>query len=99
MDYRSALYGGLSVTYTLPLGTEDDIKAEVEYVMDYTDGGKGLFLFTSNVTGIDVSTKNLMTAYQHLDSLGPGWKSSPKRRSWPHNDMATARIEATPVPG
>lgn len=82
-DIDLLFLGGLSITYTLPSGTEDDIKAEVEYAMDYTDGGKGLFLFTSNVTGIDVPAKNLMTAYNYLDTLEPGWQSSRKKTTWP----------------
>ncbi|MFH1730617.1 MAG: hypothetical protein ABIF82_03070 [Planctomycetota bacterium] len=33
---------GLNVTRTPPFGTTDDVRDETEYVLDYTDGGKGL---------------------------------------------------------
>ena len=73
---------GLSVTRTLPFGNVDEVKDEIEYCMDYTDGGKGLFLFTSNVVGIEVPPVNLKTAYHHAASIDPTrWQ--PKRRPWP----------------
>jgi uroporphyrinogen decarboxylase len=73
---------GLSVTRTLPFGNVDEVKDEIEYCMDYTDGGKGLFLFTSNVVGIEVPPINLKTAYHHAASINPAsWK--PQKRDWP----------------
>lgn len=79
---RMLFMAGLSVTRTLPFGTADEVRQEVEYCLDYTDGGKGLFLFTSNVVGIDVPPGNLETAYRHAASIRPGdWV--PKRQDWP----------------
>lgn len=57
---------GLSVSRTLPLGSVEDVKAEVDYCLDYTDGGRGLFLFTSNVVGVEVPPENVIAAYRHM---------------------------------
>jgi len=73
---------GLSVTRTLPFGNLQEVKDEIDYCMDYTDGGKGLFLFTSNVVGIEVPPINLTTAYHHAASIDPE-KWIPKKREWP----------------
>ena len=73
---------GLSVSRTLPFGTVHEIKDEVDYCMDYTDGGKGLFLFTSNVVGIETPPVNLKTAYHHAASVPFGHISAPER-PWP----------------
>ncbi|HOS44610.1 MAG TPA: uroporphyrinogen decarboxylase family protein, partial [Armatimonadota bacterium] len=35
------IMGGLSVTRTLPFGTPDDVRREVDYCLDATDGGRG----------------------------------------------------------
>ncbi|TSA35046.1 MAG: hypothetical protein D4R65_05175 [Verrucomicrobiaceae bacterium] len=79
---RPLFMAGLSVARTLPFGTPEDLKAEVDYFMDFTDGGKGLFLFTSNVVGIEVPPINLTTAYHHAASIDPSaWNA--KKRAWP----------------
>jgi len=62
------IMGGLSVTRTLPYGTEQDVINEVNYSLDATDGGNGLLLFTSNVTGVEMPPENLVTAYDYLRS-------------------------------
>lgn len=68
---------GLSVTRTLPFGAPDDVRLEVDYCLDFTDGGQGLFLFTSNVTGVEVPPENIRSAYAHLRGYDPGkpWES------------------------
>ncbi|HEY3379705.1 MAG TPA: uroporphyrinogen decarboxylase family protein, partial [Armatimonadota bacterium] len=65
------ILGGLSVTRTLPFGTPDDIRREVDYCLDATDGGRGFFLFTSNVTGVEVPPANLEVAYRYLRAYDP----------------------------
>jgi hypothetical protein len=77
-------FAGLSVTRTLPSGSLDDVRREVEYMMDVSAGGQGLFLFTSNVTGIDVPPENLMAAYAHQARLPKGWTSGHADRVWPN---------------
>ena len=78
-------FAGLSVSRTLPFGTPQDVRDEVDFVLDYTRGGQGLFLFTSNVTGVEVPPRSLAEAYGYLASIGPsaraGRGSAP--RAWP----------------
>ena len=76
-------FAGLSVSKTLPLGTVEDVRREVEYVMDFSRGGRGLFLFTSNVTGGDVPPENIQAAYAHQESLLPGAMTTSQWREWP----------------
>jgi hypothetical protein len=80
---RLLFLAGLSVTRTLPFGTVDEVKQEVDFCLDYTDGGKGLFLFTSNVVGVEVPPENLLTAYDYMSAIDPAkWK--PKGiKTWP----------------
>lgn len=75
-------FAGMSVTRTMPFGTPDDVRAEVDYLVDATGGGQGMFLFTSNVTGVEVPPENIRTAYHYAASIQP----SPRRtapRPWP----------------
>ena len=65
------ILGGLSVTRTLPFGIPDQVCREVDYCLDATDGGRGFFLSTSNVTGVEVPPANLEAAYRHLYAYDP----------------------------
>jgi hypothetical protein len=76
-------FAGLSVSRTLPQGTPADVREEVEYCLDYTDGGRGLFLFTSNVTGVEVPAENIRTAYRHVKQWDPRNPRQATRRKWP----------------
>jgi len=78
-------FTGLSVTYTLPFGSLEDVRREVEYLLDSTHGGKNMFLFTSNVTGVEVPPENIMEAYRYLREFDPSTaeKHSVKWRDWP----------------
>jgi hypothetical protein len=76
-------FAGLSVSRTLPFGTPDDVKEEVDYFLDFTDGGRGLFLFTSNVTGVEVPTANIRTGYEYVREWDPREPRHPIRRRWP----------------
>jgi len=78
------LLGGLSVTRTLPLGGPADVIEEVEYCLDCTDAGRGFFLFTSNVTGVEVPPENVRTAYWHLAAYDPRRPRGKRgRQVWP----------------
>ena len=79
------LFAGLSVSRTLPFGTPRDVRDEVDYFFDFTDGGRGLFLFTSNVTGFEVPPENICAAYRHVKTLVPGQPRVSRHRSWPWN--------------
>jgi hypothetical protein len=76
-------FTGLSVSRTLPFGTAEDIRDEVDYFLDATDGGRGMFLFTSNVTGVEVPPENLQTAYHYVKEWRPAQARTPHWRQWP----------------
>ena len=63
------IWAGLSVSRTLPFGSEDDVRAEVEGFYRDTDGGHGLFVFTSNVSGVEVAPANLAAGYRRAQQL------------------------------
>ena len=56
----------MNVSRTLPFGTVEDVAAEIEYVLDYTDGGQGLFFFTSSSIGPEVPQENIVFAYDYV---------------------------------
>ena len=78
---KPLIFGGLSVTRTLPWGTPDDVRREVDYLTDATDGGRGLFLFTSNVTGYEVPAQNIAAGYRHAKQR-PLYTPSPTPPRW-----------------
>jgi hypothetical protein len=63
---RLIFFAGLNVSRTLPFGTIGDVAAEIEYVLDYTDGGQGLFFFTSSSIGPEVPLENVRYAYHRM---------------------------------
>lgn len=75
-------FAGLSVTCTLPFGVPQNVRDEVDFFLDFTDGGRGLFLFTSNVTGIEVPPENIRTGYHYIKTLNPQQHVN-KHRHWP----------------
>jgi hypothetical protein len=78
-------FAGLSVSRTLPFGAPDDVRAEVDYFLDFTDGGRGLFLMTSNVTGVEVPPDNLRAAYSHVKTWDPSRPRPVRWHAWPWN--------------
>lgn len=75
-------FTGMSVSRTLPFGTPEDVRAEVDYFVACTDGGKGMFLFTSNVSGVEVPPANLVEGYRYVQSRGVG-SGAGGSREWP----------------
>ncbi len=63
------IWAGMSVSRTLPFGSPDDVAAEVEGFYRDTDDGHGLFLFTSNVSGVEVPPDNLRAGYRRAHTL------------------------------
>lgn len=63
------IWAGMSVSRTLPFGSEDDVRAEIDGFYRDTDGGHGLYLFTSNVSGVDVPPRNLVAGYSYAQTL------------------------------
>lgn len=83
-DGRPLLFfTGMSVTYTLPFGSPDDVRREVDWFHDWTEGGRGMFLFTTNVTGVEVPPENVRAGYQHAQTLKFGTPRSSAPRLWP----------------
>lgn len=82
---RLLFMAGLSCSRTLPFGSESDVKEEVDYIFDYTDGGQGLFLFTSNVITVETPPDNIRTAYRYAESINPvsRQRSNDSPRPWP----------------
>ena len=76
-------FAGLSVSRTLPFGKPEDIRDEIDYFLDFTDGGKGLFLITSNVTGVEVPPENLRFAYRYVKEWDVNQPRQPHWREWP----------------
>ncbi len=83
MGEELLLFTGLSVSRTLPFGTPAEVREEVDYFIDCTDGGRGMFLFTSNVSGVEVPPENLIAAYHHVKTYRPGHPRANPRRRWP----------------
>ena len=83
MGEEILFFAGLSVSRTLPFGTPEDVRDEVDYFLDFTDGGKGMYLMTSNVTGVEVPPDNLRTAYGYVKTWDPARPRTPRWRSWP----------------
>jgi hypothetical protein len=76
-------FAGLSVSRTLPFGSLQDIRDEVDYFMDFSAGGKGLYLFTSNVSGVEVPAENLVEAYTYIKTIDPTQPRQPHWHAWP----------------
>ncbi len=77
-------FAGLNVTRTLPFGTIDDVREEIEYVMNFTSDGKGLFFFTSSSIGPEVPLKNVKYAYNYMaDRECRQIEAPPVYREWP----------------
>jgi hypothetical protein len=77
------IFAGLSVSRTLPFGQIQDVRDEVDYFFDATDGGRGLFFFTSNVTGIEVPPENLQAAYGRIKELEFAQQRAAAWTQWP----------------
>lgn len=82
---RLLFFAGLNVTRTLPFGTLEDVGEEIEYVLDYTEGGRGLFFFTSNSIGPEVPRENVVFAYNRIANrqYETVRDNASKRRVWP----------------
>jgi hypothetical protein len=76
-------FTGLSVSRTLPFGSPADVQDEVDYFLDCTDGGHGMYLFTSNVSGVEVPPENLQTAYHYIKQWDPSQSRQVWWKQWP----------------
>jgi uroporphyrinogen decarboxylase len=76
-------FASMSVTRTLPFGTEQDVRDEVDYLLDATSGGRGMYLFTSNVTGVEVPVANIRAGYAHVKTWDPRQQRHATHCQWP----------------
>ena len=58
------IYGPMSVTRTLPHGSPEDVKAEVEWAMNVCRDKASLVFFTSNTLVPDISLENIQILWQ-----------------------------------
>jgi len=64
------LWGSISVSSTLPFGSKNDVKREVERCIDAAAEGGGFFLSPSSSVGPDVPDENILTMYRHAVEYG-----------------------------
>lgn len=60
---KLTLHGGISLQRTLPFGTPDDVRAEVEDLIKKCGYNGGLVVFPSNVIQPDTSVENIITCF------------------------------------
>ena len=77
------LLAGMSVSRTLPFGTPAEVCDEVKYLFDVTEGGRGMFLFTANVIGVEVPVANTRAGYAFVKTLDPATWRPAGRPVWP----------------
>lgn len=64
-DRKPILLAGLSVGTVLPFGSTEDVKREVERIVESAGAGGGLAIGTANTAGPDCPNANLKTLYRH----------------------------------
>ena len=69
---RIALHGGVSLQRTLPFGTVDDVRAEVEHLIRTCGLDGGLVVFPSNVIQPDTPVENIIACF-HTARDFPLW--------------------------
>ncbi len=69
---KPALWGSISVSRTLPFGTVDDVRREVERCIDVLAPGGGYFLGPTNTIGPEVPHENLLFMHEHTHEYGAG---------------------------
>ena len=82
---RPLLMAGLHITRTLPYGCPRDVREEIDWLVDCTDGGRGLFLFPSNVIGPEVPSANIAAGYEycHQVNVPADRPTAGRKRPWP----------------
>ena len=69
---KPILMAGVSVDRILPNGTVDDVKGEVERIIDAAAAGGGLIIGTTNTPGPDCRNENLEAMYRYVHEYGRG---------------------------
>ncbi len=66
------VFGSISVTTTLPFGTVEDVKRDVERCIDLAEGRGGFVLMTANIAQPDTPIENIFAMYRHAAKYGTG---------------------------
>jgi hypothetical protein len=66
------VFGSISVTSTLPFGTVEDVKKDVERCIKSAEGRGGFVLMTANVIQPDTPIENIYAMYKHGAEFGKG---------------------------
>jgi uroporphyrinogen decarboxylase len=66
---RITLHGGVSLQRTLPNGTPDEVRAEVERLVRECGYNGGLVVFPSNVIQPDTPTENVIACFHAARDL------------------------------
>jgi hypothetical protein len=65
------LWAGLSVSKTLPFGTVDQVKNDIERIIDAVGSKNGLAIGTANTAGPDCPSENIETLYRYVHQYEP----------------------------
>ena len=65
---KPALWGSMSVSRTLPMGTVEDVRREVQRSVDILGPGGGHFLGPSNTIGPEVPFENIIEMHEYAQS-------------------------------
>jgi len=68
---KPAFWGSMSVSRTLPFGTPEEVRREVERSIDLLGPGGGHFLGPTNTIGPEVPFENLLAMHEHAQEYGP----------------------------
>jgi uroporphyrinogen decarboxylase len=74
---RITIHGGVSLQRTLPFGTPEEVRAEVEHLIRACGYNGGLVVFPSNVIQPDTSVENIIACFhaaRDFDVAGLGGK-------------------------
>lgn len=67
---KPILWGSISVTTTLPFGTVEDVKKDIERCIDVAAPGGGFFLAPSSAIEPEVPKENIYTLYEYGKTYG-----------------------------
>lgn len=70
--HKPILWGSISVTTTLPFGTVEDVKKDVERCIDIAAPGGGFFIAPTSSALMEVPKENLFAMYEHTKVYGKG---------------------------
>jgi len=66
------LFGSIFVVFTLPFGTPEEVKKDVERCIDVAAESSGFFLAPTSTVGPEVPKENIYAMYEHTKEYGKG---------------------------